>query len=259
MKTQSSTSDIRSTDKLNARVAANKNASRDFDEWCIRQFPEIPLPTRVLDLGAGTGKQVHLFSPFLSPQSEIYALDLEAQSLDTLQQGYQGSAKLTILEGSFDDLSDFAELEAETFDLIYGSYALYYTHDLNRLIESVFQLLKPGGTFWNISPFSGTNEEFLSILRPLHEVEPFMDYVFDQFHQDIIAFGEQHEFSSIKPSLLRNKIRFPSAEAFMTYLSNSLFYRPGHDEAILKAINEVCSREGSFHVSKNVVSLQLRK
>lgn len=259
MQTQSSSSDIQSTAKLNVRMSANSNSARDFDEWCFRQLPELNLPSKVLDLGCGTGKQLLLFSPMLSPQSEIVGLDLEGKSLEQLKADYQGAAKLSLIEGSFDTLEAYPELEEGTFDLIYASYALYYTKDLAKVMADSFRLLKPGGVFWVICPYHGTNEEFLSIIRPLHEVEDFMDYVFDQFHQEVIALGERLAFSSLKPSLLRNQIGFPTAEAFLQYLSHSLFYRPGHDEAILEAVQHVCAERGVFAVSKNVISLQLRK
>lgn len=259
MQTQSSSSDIQSTSKLNTRVAANSQASRDFDEWCLRQFPEIPLPARIMDIGCGTGKQVHLFSPIISPKSEFVALDLAKSSLDQLKSSYHAAASLSLVEGSFDTLERYPELESESFDLIYVAYALYYTKDLPGVLSQVQRLLKPGGTFWMIGPYSGTNDEFLRILRPLHEVEDFMDYVFDRFPQEVIAICEDLGFRSMKPSLLRNKVHFPDGPAFMRYLSNSLFYRPGHDEAIMDAVQSVCAAEGRFSVSKNIISLQLKK
>lgn len=240
-------------------MAANRDAVRDFDEWCVRQFPEVPLPARILDLGAGTGKQVHLFSPLLSPNSEIFALDLEGASLDALDDTYGGAARLRLLEGSFDELPDFPDLERGTFDLIYSAYALYYTSDLRRTLGAAFDLLKSGGVFWVIAPYRGTNREFLEIIRPLHEVDPFMDYVFDEFHGEVVAVAESRGFSHLKPSLLRNRIRFRDADAFLEYLSNSLFYREGYDDEIRSAVDKVCSRDGAFNVTKNVISLQLRK
>lgn len=259
MQTSSSSSDIQSTQKLNQRVSANSQSSRDFDEWCVRQFPELPMPARILDLGSGTGKQVLLFSPLLSPKSEIVALDLAGDSLTQLEQSYTAAARLTLLEGSFDTLEAYDSLESDSFDLIYVAYALYYTQDLKQVLTHVHRLLKPGGTFWMVGPYSGTNAEFLRILRPLHEVEDFMDYVFDAFPQEVIAHCESLGFRSLKPSLFRNQVYFPDVEAFMRYLSHSLFYRPGHDEAIMAEVNQVCQTEGRFTVSKNIVSLQVRK
>lgn len=259
MQTSSSASDIQSTQKLNQRVSANSQSSRDFDEWCLRQFPEIPMPARILDLGSGTGKQVLLFSPLVSPNSEIVALDLAGESLKQLEKSYTAAAPLTILEGSFDTLEAYESLESDSFDLIYVAYALYYTKNLKQVLTQVHRLLKPGGIFWMIGPYSGTNAEFLRILRPLHEVEDFMDYVFDAFPQEVIAHCESLGFGSIKPSLFRNKVYFPDAEAFMNYLSHSLFYRPGHDEAIMSQVDQICKEEGRFTVSKNIVSLQVRK
>ena len=240
-------------------MAANSRASRDFDEWCVRQFPAVPMPAKIMDLGCGTGKQVLLFSPLLSPKSEIVGLDLAGESLQNLAANYQAPPKLSFLEGSFDTLEQYPSLEADSFDLIYVAYALYYTQDLRTVLQQVHRLLKPGGTFWMIGPYSGTNDEFLRILRPLHEVEPFMDYVFDAFPQEVIAICEELGFGSLKPSLLRNQVYFPDAESFLRYLSNSLFYRPGHDQEILNQVQEVCEREGRFAVSKNIVSLQMRK
>ncbi len=259
MQTQSSQSDVTSSEKLKARLSANRNATRDFDEWCFRQLPELPLPARVLDLGCGNGKQVKLFAPMLSPQSEVIGLDLSGEMLAQLREQYQGRAQLTLIEGSFDELERCESLTEESLDLAYASYALYYTKDLPKVIADLHRLLKPGGVFWVIAPYFGTNHEFLDIIRPLHEVEPFMDYVFDQFHQEVIALSEAQGFRSLKPSLLRNQIRFPDAEAFLTYLRHSLFYRPGHDEAITQAVQAVIAAQGYFAVSKNIISLQLKK
>ncbi|GAB4412807.1 MAG: hypothetical protein OHK0039_19140 [Bacteroidia bacterium] len=259
MQTQSSQADVTATGKLNVRMAANEQAGRDFDEWCFRQLPELPLPARVLDLGCGTGKQLLLFSRIFSPTSVFAGIDLSAESLAQLRAAYQSPPRLQLIEGSFDQMEAYPELEAGSFDLIYGSYALYYSQDVPALVRSVYRLLKPGGVFWAICPYMGTNDEFLRILRPLHEVEPFMDYVFERHHGELVAEGERAGFRSLKPALLRNKVYFPTAEDFLRYLSHSLFYRPGRDEAILAAIQQVIDAEGTFRVSKNVISVQLRK
>lgn len=258
-KTQSDSQTITSTQNLNTRLAANKRATRDFDEWCFRQLPELSLAANVLDLGCGTGKQMKLFSPVFSPNAAFYGMDLSEESLEELATNYDAPPKLHLIEGSFDELDQFKTLEPASFDLIYASYALYYTHDLQKVMADSYKLLKPGGIFWVIAPYSGTNDEFLKIIRPLHEVEPFMDYVFDDFHKDVVAVGEKTGFKTVKPSMLRNQIKFPSGEAFFDYLSHSLFYRPGFDSQIQKAVQDICDTEGYFAVSKHIISLQLKK
>ena len=85
MKTKSSKEDISSASKLSARLSANSFASRDFDEWCLRQFPELPFGANVLDLGCGTGKQVDLFAPLLSQNSQFWGIDLSGESLSILK------------------------------------------------------------------------------------------------------------------------------------------------------------------------------
>ena len=259
--TKATSSDIESTTKLNTRIHANSAALHDFDMWCIDQMPETSLSANILDLGCGTGKQLHLFSHVLSSKVNFWGLDKSAESLEKLSLAYDAPPQLHTVAGSFDalDQEDLWNSHQGKFDLIYGVYAMYYTHDLAKVIRDVYTLLKPGGVFWVIGPDSGTNDEFLSILRPLHEVESFMDYVFDRFMPEVIAKSEATGFQSINTATLKNKVYFPSADAFLAYLSNSLFYRPGHDEAIRSAVQKVVDREGRFTVSKNVLSLQLRK
>ncbi|MDX2248605.1 MAG: class I SAM-dependent methyltransferase [Bacteroidia bacterium] len=259
MQTQSSSDDIQSTIKLQARLNANQHASRDFDEWCFRQLPELSLDPMVLDIGCGTGKQILLFSPVFSKKSCFYGLDLSGESLKKLRQTYHSPPSLHLTEGSFDELEKFPHLQPASFDLIYVSYALYYTKDLSHVIREVYKLLKPGGIFWVITPYSGTNAEFLQIIRPLHEVEPFMDYVFDVFWGEVVEKAVDAGFSTLKPSMFRNKIPFYTGADFLTYLQNSLFYRPGFDAEITEAVNSICQQEGRFEISKNVISLQLRK
>ncbi|WNJ16275.1 class I SAM-dependent methyltransferase [Pontibacter sp. G13] len=258
METKASKTDISSKDMLTARLAANKMATRDFDEWCIRQLPELPMPAKVMDIGCGTGKQLNLFGPLLSPKSTLMGMDLSEASIQTAKDSYRGAAQLAAEVGSFDEL-DSMNLPDGEWDLIYAVYAMYYTQDLPKLIREVHRLLKPGGICWVIAPYFGTNDEFLRILRPLHEVEDFMDYVFDRFHQEVIAEGESVGFSSLKTSHLRNEVRFPHPEAFMKYLRNSLFYRAGHDDAIAREVQAVCDAQGYFGVSKRIISIQLRK
>lgn len=258
MNTKASQEDVKSTSMLKSRVGANKNSSKDFDEWCFQQIPQLSLDAKVLDLGCGNGKQLHLFSRIFSSKAHFWGMDLSRESLDDIEKSYTSPPSLSLKEASFDEAESFGEFAAEKLDLIYAAYALYYTKDLERLVENTYNSLKKGGMFWVIGPDSGTNAEFLDILRPLHEVEPFMDYVFDDFMPAVVENCLKAGFSSFKPSMLRNKVYFPSAEAFMKYLKNSLFYRPGHDEAIQARVQEVVDREGVFEVSKNIMSLQFR-
>ncbi len=259
METKSSQQDVKSTEKLKARLSSNKNSLKDFDEWCLQQFPNLSLRARILDLGCGNGKQLKLFSKVFPNKSYFSGMDISQESLDEIQKSYQSPPQLALIQGNFDELDQHQEFSHSQFDLVYAVYALYYTKDLKKVIEDVYKLLKPGGIFWVIGPDSGTNDEFLRILRPLHEVEDFMDYVFDNFMPEVVNLGTDAGFGEIKPSTLRNKVFFPDADSFMHYLRNSLFYREGQDEAIKKEVQKVVDQEGRFAVSKNILSLQLKK
>lgn len=81
----------RSTEALDVRLKANRNAERDFDEWCLNMLLQTPLSANILDLGCGTGKQINLFAEFIGRDSEIFALDISGDSLKTLKNNYSFS------------------------------------------------------------------------------------------------------------------------------------------------------------------------
>lgn len=259
METKASQDQVTSKQNLSTRIQANKNALRDFDEWCIQQLPPLVLDATILDLGCGNGKQLHLFSKYFSSRATFLGIDLSVQSLTQLQESYTTAPQLRLIEGTFDEENTYESIADQSLDLAYAAYALYYTKSLPSVVHHVYQKLKPGGIFWVVGPTSGTNREFLEILRPLHEVEPFMDYVFDDFMPAVSEACQDVGFKRVKPALLRNQVYFPHATAFMNYLKHSLFYRPGHDEAIETAVRQVCEQAGRFTVSKEVLSLQFEK
>lgn len=259
MQTKASQETVTSQQNLNQRIHANKRALKDFDEWCVQQFPEVPIEANIVDLGCGTGKQLHLFSSFFGPKSTFWGIDIANKSLNQLKAQYESKPSLHLIEGSFDEEKAYTQIGDHSIDLAYACYALYYTKALSSVLSHAYRILKPGGILWVVGPTSGTNQQFLDILRPLHEVEPFMDYVFDEFMPEVVATASDLGFQSVKPARLHNQVFFPSAAAFMNYLRHSLFYREGHDEAIAQAVQAVCDAEGRFTVSKHVLSIQLRK
>ena len=137
MKTKASKNEVKSSSMLKARLSSNKNSLKDFDEWCLQQFPELSISPTVLDLGCGNGKQLHLFSGKFPPNACFVGMDLSSESLGDLKSSYNSPPKLQLIEGSFDKEGSFETLPTQELDLAYAVYALYYTEDLDSLIKRV--------------------------------------------------------------------------------------------------------------------------
>lgn len=248
--------DITSPDRLHARMAANQRATVDFDQWCLNQWPEIPAGD-VLDLGAGTGKQVRLFGPKLQAGAHFHALDLSPEALAELKDSYAAEAPLHLVEGSFDNLPD--ALRDARFALVYAAYALYYTSDLPALLAWMDDLLLPGGVFWFIGPAPGNNRAFLDVLEQFYPTDAFLHHVSEGFALDVKAEAGKLGWVLEQEERLENVVPYENAAAFMAYLKNTLYYQPGYDEGILNALEKASAEDGSFQVSKCLVSLQFRK
>lgn len=249
--------DITSRERLQARIAANQKSSVDFDAWCKSLWPsEIPKGP-VLDLGCGTGKQVHLLAPLLAADNDFYACDLAPESLADLQRNYQGKPRLHAIEGSFDQLP--TAIASQTFALIYSAYAFYYTQDLPALMAQVHDLLLAGGVFWFIGPAPGNNRAFLDILEQFYPTEAFLHRVSEEFVGEIKVEAAKWGMEMLDEARLENTVSYPSPADFMHYLKNSLYYQAGFDGEIEAALEEAKEVDGSFRVTKSIASLQFRK
>lgn len=97
----------------------------------------------VLELGCGTGSLALSMAPFAS---HIQALDVSAEMLRIAEQKKRaaGVTNVTFRQGTLDpnslDLRD-------QFDCVWAYSILHLVPDRKRTLQSLFERLKPGGTF----------------------------------------------------------------------------------------------------------------
>ena len=97
----------------------------------------------VLELGRGTGSLALSMAPFAS---HIQALDVSAEMLRIAEQKKRaaGVTNVTFRQGTLDpnslDLRD-------QFDCVWAYSILHLVPDRKRTLQSLFERLKPGGTF----------------------------------------------------------------------------------------------------------------
>jgi SAM-dependent methyltransferase len=245
-----------SSEFLQTRIKLNNNATNNFEHWSINSFPKILLNATILDLGCGTGKQINLFSPFLSDECNYYGCDISEESLNIAKSQYSFSPKINLIHESFDSVLNTFKND-QYFDLIYSFYALYYTEDLNSLIESIYSKLNKNGVFWVVMPYKNTNKELFSILEKIYLLDEKVKYSINGFSDDVIEISKKIGFKSIDVNLFENNIIFKSKENLIEYVLNTTFYNKKYKDEIIKNISKDFS--SPFYLTKEVISIKFVK
>lgn len=98
----------------------------------------------VLEIGCGTGSLALAMSPYAS---HIHAMDFSAEMLRIANQKKeaQGVTNVTFCRGTLDGGSN--PYHAEQFDSVWAYSILHLVPDRRRVLATIFELLKPGGSF----------------------------------------------------------------------------------------------------------------
>jgi SAM-dependent methyltransferase len=124
-----------------------------------------PAPRRVLDLGAGDGRLLHLVL-LARPQARGVALDFSPLMLRRLRERFASGPRVEVVEHDLE--APIPELG--TFDSVVSSFAIHHlAHDRKRrLYAEVWAALAPGGVFCNLehvaSPTPRLHQRFLGAM-----------------------------------------------------------------------------------------------
>jgi len=126
---------------------------------------------RILDLGAGDGRLLALLK-IDRPDAHGVATDLSPTMLDAARGRFAGDATVEVVEHDLD--APFGALgalgDAGRFDAVVSCFAIHHcSHARKRaLYAEVFDLLEPGGVFYNLehvaSPTPELHEAFFAAL-----------------------------------------------------------------------------------------------
>jgi demethylmenaquinone methyltransferase/2-methoxy-6-polyprenyl-1,4-benzoquinol methylase len=152
---------------------------------------------KVLDLGAGSGRNALLMRKHLSEEGEIIGLDIAPEMITQFKKKSAKFNNVKILEKRIDEPLDFQQ----EFDKVFISFVLHgFPHAVRKqIIQNAFQALKPGGTFYILD-----YNEFDLKKMPFPFRIPFKfiecPYAFDFIEKDWknilseIGFGDFSEF-----------------------------------------------------------------
>lgn len=110
---------------------------------------------RVLDLGSGSGRDCYILSQLVGQKGEVIGVDMTTEQVDVAERhidyhtdkfGYAYS-NVKFLKGNIEALDEL-DLEPNSFDLIISNCVINLTVNKEKVLNDVYQLLKPGGEMY---------------------------------------------------------------------------------------------------------------
>ena len=125
----------------------NRLVSLGMDKsWRTKVLQNIPMGSRVLDMGCGTGDLSLEAAQMLGPAGEVVGLDFSSKMLAVAEKRYQSLGRP--LNGHFKFIQKSAEelpLLEKPFDLVVSGFVLRNLPQIDRVLTGVHESLKSGG------------------------------------------------------------------------------------------------------------------
>jgi len=251
------------TQDLKTRIDIHQRyGSRNIDEWML----EVIKPSegdRILDVGCGSGKQLHAFHKHLEGKAQITGGDVNPSLLEEARarDAELGNPwKLVSLD--FDRPFEFA---AGSFDLVTCCFALYYARDFRFTVGEMHRVLAPGGRLFTTGPMPGNKRLFYEVIQEATG-KPIPPMPGSSRYGTEILEAMRAQFASVEVMVFENPLAFESIEPFLDYtraslsedrkLWKSLFEGGVGFDQVMQQIEQVGSRklreEGRLVMTKRV-------
>lgn len=250
-----------SREALESRIAYNvRGSSLDLNYWIFERL-SFPEDSRILEMCAGTGSQSIEFLKRLGAGGKLLAVDISADSLKKIVEKAPPAKKtvLSTVSGRMEDISELAAKQgAESFDICFCAYGLYYSHDPAKTLYDVRKLLGKHGRIVIVGPYGRNNSSIFGFLEQ-HGVKipPFVKFSSSDFMQGTVIPWALENASRTTIFTAKNEIVWKSPEEFMNYWKNSTFFDNSRLEAVSKAIHNHFSKNGSFIVDKHIMMVEM--
>ncbi|MBN1151209.1 class I SAM-dependent methyltransferase [candidate division WOR-3 bacterium] len=150
---------------------------------------------RILDLGAGTGRNAHLISKRLSPKGHFTGLDISEDMISQFQRKFVDSKNIEIFNRRIDIPQGFSD----EFDKVLISFVLHgFPQDARiRIIQNAYNSLKTGGEFF-ILDFNEFNLKDMPFFLKIPFMKIECPYAFDFIEKNWKSILYQNGFGSFE-------------------------------------------------------------
>jgi len=165
---------------------------------------------KILDLGAGTGRNACLMMKYLSREGELIGVDISEEMISQFRKKCAHSPNVKIIHARVDRSLPFRK----EFDKVFASFVLHgFPQNIREvIINSVFEVLKVNGSFFILD-----YNEFSYDKTPFYLKVPFnlieCPYAFDFIERDWKSILANNNFGSFKEFFFfKNYVRLLKAK-----------------------------------------------
>jgi SAM-dependent methyltransferase len=196
-------------ERLALRIQLNMQGKENLEDFMLNLVHPEPQDT-VLEIGCGSGKQMRVFAPLVH---SMLCTDVSQDLLDVAQNdGIPENVRLMQL-----DMDEAASTLSGRYSLIYSVYALYYSKDVNALIENIGKkLLAENGRFLCVAPDTNNNRQWFEDLETLFPLPEDIAQSPTVSRSKILP-AMLDTFQSISCQRFRNSLTFFSVDEVMRY------------------------------------------
>ena len=149
----------------------------------------------VADVGAGSGLFTRLFADKVGPEGRVYAVDVSKEFLEHIasEARKHGRKQIQTVEGA----QDGTNLQPGSVDLVFLSDVYHHFEDHEKMLASIRQALRPGGTLILIEfdRVKGKSSDF--VLKHVRAGQ-------DEFIKEIEGAGFKRDDRGPRPELKEN-------------------------------------------------------
>ncbi len=246
------------TDFLMARISQNENNQTvDINKWAFEKIKNTDEKINILELCCGTGKQTeYLVQKF--PNATISCLDISIDAISAVKNKFHShDSRMKFFNTGIDD---FFKNNEEKFDIIFCSYGLYYSRDMDYVLAKINESLNNSGRLVVMGPYGENNKQLFDILLSLKVKLP--DLVISSsstFMREKVLGFSINNCNAIQIYTTQNNIIWENVESVMNYWKNSTFYNSSIEQEFQKIVEAQINSSGKFINEKKIMLIVATK
>ncbi|MGI8584325.1 MAG: class I SAM-dependent methyltransferase [Chitinophagaceae bacterium] len=243
------------TDYLFERITQNENFQTiDINKWAFEKIEGTNETLNILELCCGTGKQTKcLLETF--PNSTISCLDISNEAIDVVKASNKDDQHRMIFFNT--GIDDFFYKSSEKYDIIFCSYGLYYSLNIEIVFSRIKQSLNSVGRFIVMGPYGNNNKQLFDLILRLNIniAEPVLHSSSKFMVEDVLKFAANN-FKQVHIYTTRNSIKWLDANSVISYWQNSTFFEEDKKEDFILNVSKEIENNHFFLNDKYIMLIE---
>tara|TARA_S200000501_G_scaffold366113_1_gene400472 strand:- start:382 stop:1146 length:765 start_codon:yes stop_codon:yes gene_type:complete len=243
---------------LKTRIEHNeKNQRIDINKWAFKLISKDIRPLNILELCCGTGRQSeYLINHYIN--SSIDLLDISQESLNHIKNSsYFQKSKISTFNI---DMDEFFLNNKKKYDIIFVSYGLYYSKNIDEVLKKIKNSINQKGQFIVMGPHGNNNKEIFEIIESTGlKIDKKIKFTCTDFMYDKVINYLSREYYKTRIFKITNKIEWKNINNFISYWENSTFYDEYYKKELINRLKTFFKTNKFFINTKEVMLIIAEK